>query len=1671
MPTNADRRNLQKLARSLQRRQQRARQVKGQGPAAADELWRVWEDAAQFRATAEEFWPAGRDGAIVLLTDGCRAEGQQRLRQLLATLCALGLHSPAASCFGRAAEALADRELLEHLRDLGTPPTMVRLLPEDVRKRLTECARAAYSDQPTPEAAQLLGRLLDRSAASAANDAAEEAEALRERSLEARALRFARSQGTETAAGIAYEAQYALWRMLTEDDIDCLGLQDLEDIKVVHCSADGSRVTEHVQAKKRDDGWTVPDLQARGEGANRVFDSFAEVTLAEPEARLTFATDSGLTRGAAPNLLRAAAKFREISPDPAELDSAALAQISLTADEQRALDQLRERMRPDLLDRIDLPHLLARVVFDTGRTRRELRSELIRRISARLGVADPEAEDTYRAFIGLLLEQMEERKEFSRAEIEALIARAGVQARAFRDLAVTGTRVEMLDFARVGEASAARYYQGVSAAPADIAAGLDALRPGTLAAIRRELAERRCCIIRAPSGQGKTTLLYRYAYESADDMLLLRVHGLDRTAMAEITRLTEPLDGVPVLVLVDNLAARDRDEWPDALRRLLERPNVRVLATSREDDWRLASASALEDLVGFVYPRLDEHTAEVVFEGLGALDGLRLHAEHWREPFEQAGGLLMEYVHLLTQGRRMRDVLADQIAGLERRLAHNGPMVLGALRYIATAHRYGGYLSRATLARLVPTPVFGIGQTLRVLEDEFWIRDTADGRYTGLHQVRSRVVSDLLHEYDPLAETVERLLQEADADEVGAMLEDLLYSGSEADPRTLTLLAERASREGPRFGLRVATAAYGAEERRHADAAFGVLDRLGVTGPQALLATWATLPRPIDVSSFVSVLPEAAQSHARKILAALPRRRFDGRAETRFLRAVGPEQLGAWLAREASADDFTDLVQLLAIVAPELGHAALEGAGIDAITNRIRQAEPSRMPEMLAAVREVDVPFAIRVTDHLGPQFALERAVTTVDGCYAVQVDGATVRAQFLASLKDGDEPANDAAVRITRALYGLFPGATASDVSGYVDPGTLHPDAQKHIPRENMPPSPFQVMLNQFWLSLISDRLGARSLVSVARLHDAYAHLLLVALEAAYRYLDQPTQSNRRAALDAWERVRQSGSMIPYTPHRTGSLLSMPATGATDHSHPGSQPLDREFGGLSGAAFNATRELMRYITGEKHNNAILSDQLARIHRQALAYGDLRLALRLDEADDGRWRVAAPAEAARLREAIGMVAAPRASRPHRAEARRLYEAFAEVRAVAGDLFEESQRTVDGVSGFPNGGERLGALRELVGRLASQLRGWEALGLLGEALAGLARLIPPTGTETCEGGPTESESIASTLAQLDAVTPLDLELWLASRDADTRLAHVQQEVRARLAARMIDATCTVLPPSLQEPLVSSALVVVRPADLRRVEQIRDAVRAEAFAVLPAEVSHLVLLLGQEDGAVLPGGFQTWRLSGEIPSPYSAILGLGPWSPAPDAESFAGRFALTVDRREHPVAERIDAAREQFAELLFAFGHLTSVLVAASSPGWTFGVGILARQIDAVTEHVQHLVERMKELGASSEQHPDWEPVTVLVLDALGAYLDWLMRAVRDQAERGQLPALKEQLDAAWVSSHNLLYLGRDTATCSDLSADVAVGRIQCALDEFVTWRRALVDGLMSVVGDEPQTSAG
>lgn len=754
----SDAHGLRAAETQLRKRAQRASQI-SLPRKQADELSAVWEQASQHRALAAKLWFTGRDAALLLVRDGNRTEGTRALIHTLTSLNQHRLYQQYASCMRAASRSLTDEELLTAVQNSHPPLSLLRDLLSNIRQSLLPVARASLANTDSADDVVLVGMLLEI-------ESTVEGSALEQPSLEAHALRYSRSHGAINVAGITFQGLYALWRVLRDETITEIALEDLEDMRFRRLRFDESPVVEHVQAKTQNHGWAVPDLQGQATEGNHVFDSFAEVAVTDPTAQFTFATDSGLTRGKAPALLSAVRKLAQIGIS-----------ATLSSTEEEALAQLEARMRQELVSEITVRSLLARVTFDTQRSADVLRAETVVAISEALNLKGRDARVTYYALIGILHDAMAQRKIFSRTEIMALLEGAARRSAAFRGRVGLSGRVEVVDFEAESTSTRERFYQGLSSDPTDISKGWDIPRPDLTALINEAYAGKTGCLIRGVSGQGKTVLMYRYAYDCRGDVLVMRVlGGLDHGAAGDVIEAVNELQATTVLVLIDDVARGDRLAWPEALKRMLRHPRIKVLATSREDDWNLAEIYTLSGLVDEVNVRLDETTAEGIFVGLSEMPGNSVQVDDWYASYEQASGLLMEYIYLLTQGRRMVEVLREQIGGLRQRLGQGGEPVLEALGYISTAHAYGGYLTRKTLVGLLGlSSDRGLGDLLKVLEREFWIRDAPGGRYVGLHEVRSTLVMQIMHEHKSLDSSINELLTLAELGEVGALVESLVH--------------------------------------------------------------------------------------------------------------------------------------------------------------------------------------------------------------------------------------------------------------------------------------------------------------------------------------------------------------------------------------------------------------------------------------------------------------------------------------------------------------------------------------------------------------------------------------------------------------------------------------------------------------------------------------------------------------------------------------------------------------------------------------------------------------------------------------------------------------------------------------------------------------------------------
>ncbi len=292
------------------------------------------------------------------------------------------------------------------------------------------------------------------------------------------------------------------------------------------------------------------------------------------------------------------------------------------------------------------------------------------------------------------------------------------------------------------------FYQGISANYDHILANLDVVRHDRLDEIAEKFREARIVIIHGASGQGKTTLAYRFLRDSFPNQWRFRVRLIEsrQHALSLVAALSGHADAMnmPIAVYLD-VSASDRD-WPDFARELSTHRNIRLLVTVREEDLQRASLSGAAMRFAEVELAFTETEARDIYQSLVEK---RVPAEFpgFEEAWRRFGseGPLMEFVYLVTQGDSLRARLAEQVVRLEEdvRLGRLKPEELQLLRLVAVASAYE--------ARLKVTPLVDSlrlelpKRTLQLFEKEYLLRMSPDGSLVfGLHPIRSALLADCL---------------------------------------------------------------------------------------------------------------------------------------------------------------------------------------------------------------------------------------------------------------------------------------------------------------------------------------------------------------------------------------------------------------------------------------------------------------------------------------------------------------------------------------------------------------------------------------------------------------------------------------------------------------------------------------------------------------------------------------------------------------------------------------------------------------------------------------------------------------------------------------------------------------------------------------------------------------
>ena len=296
------------------------------------------------------------------------------------------------------------------------------------------------------------------------------------------------------------------------------------------------------------------------------------------------------------------------------------------------------------------------------------------------------------------------------------------------------------------------FYQGISAKYTHILADTDVIRPNKIKEIDTKFGESSVVIIHGASGQGKTTLAYRYIHEHFPNMWRFKIELVqDRKHALSIARaIMGHADAIdfPVAVYLD-VSAKDKD-WLDLINQLSIHRNIKILVTIREEDYKLASVQDFEIIFKDIDLTFDKLEAQGIYRSLENTE-ISPHFLDFEEAWHRFGGEgpLLEFIYLVTQGESLRGRLKQQITRLkdEARRGEIEPGEIELLKLVSVASAFDAQLKVKPL-------IDGLQDSLRLtapqrtfelFENEYLLRLSLDGSLVkGLHPIRSEILASLL---------------------------------------------------------------------------------------------------------------------------------------------------------------------------------------------------------------------------------------------------------------------------------------------------------------------------------------------------------------------------------------------------------------------------------------------------------------------------------------------------------------------------------------------------------------------------------------------------------------------------------------------------------------------------------------------------------------------------------------------------------------------------------------------------------------------------------------------------------------------------------------------------------------------------------------------------------------
>ena len=780
--------------------------------------------------------------------------------------------------------------------------------------------------------------------------------------------------------------------------------------------------------------------------------------------------------------------------------------------------------------------------------------DIVRLLSTELEIAEVIAEglasDLYRLVADAAADNaslpFDKRRKIPTTEVERRIfERLEAEDPSAIDDALLSAALEPVDF--TSPADEPDFYRGVKVKAGHVAANLVLDRPKDVNKVLNAFWQRRHVLVTGPSGAGKSALVWLATTAIAGQLRWFQITGMATAAHAEaiirFVRARRPTEMSPIGLVFDEVGSANSNLWDVLVRELRGIPALYFLGSVRQEDVNLVANHS--DTV-FIPVMLDENLAHTVWEKLSA--GNHTNWTHWREPFEQSEGLMLEYVHLLTEGKRLAAVIGEQIRQREH---ENRNDELTIMRSAAVLCARGGEVAVRRLFELLDLAPDAANRALRRLIDEHLVRESRPGVLGGLHILRTDALVKASHDETVYltADTLWRSLPATTSETLPRVVQSVLAdSGADNEPQLLRKLVDMLGNSHDidqwaaiLTGLGLATL------ERHVASFMSILEQYGVQRVHWSLASlWA------DPQLDVPVLSESGQltSLRNAVLAFREMPKHD-------LRAACLEQLPEGIEPPRS-DNILQTNRLLSCLVPICGGDPIRIAlGCEFPADG--DPDVRQIARLLSTARLTDPDLAESLVTSLGGEQVLfdlfrdQIPWTTPPIIEPAGTHGRTVRSNWYQAAEQHQADPHETVCEICETLIALSPNSDAA-ASDAIDPmgrtiavGDFKPWS-KNMPRANIP-AKARVAWNVAFRQILLARAAADSLTN-------YTHqmaLLVRGTEKVFRSFTEKWITGKRISnIDALaseiSRIVDAVSALAYTaPENPPSAMTDPVRAGTD--------------------------------------------------------------------------------------------------------------------------------------------------------------------------------------------------------------------------------------------------------------------------------------------------------------------------------------------------------------------------------------------------------------------------------------------------------------------------------------------------------------------------------------------